>query len=144
MFLFPLSSLYLDTNNSASSIFLLFIFSIEVYNGKKWKEVYFQDTSSPKNTGMNEVVLLEVSDFLNDDFHRLLTGTTQIIISQFFRYFFNAGINFIFHFIRRSESFERKVYLTTGQDSGGKKYSNWVYHVMKIIYYLQSTAIMLF
>lgn len=43
-------------------------FSIEVYNGKKWKEVYFQDTSSPKNTGMNEVVLLEVSDFLNDDF----------------------------------------------------------------------------
>ena len=43
-------------------------FSIEVYNGKKWKEVYFQDTSSPKNTGMNEVVLLEVSDFLNDEF----------------------------------------------------------------------------
>ncbi len=43
-------------------------FSIEVYNGKRWKEVYFQDTSSPKNTGMNEVVLLEVSDFLNDEF----------------------------------------------------------------------------
>lgn len=43
-------------------------FSIEVFNGKRWKEVYFQDTSSPKNTGMNEVVLLEVSDFLNDEF----------------------------------------------------------------------------
>ncbi len=43
-------------------------FSIEVFDGKKWKEVYFQDTSSPKNTGMNEVVLLEVSDFLNDEF----------------------------------------------------------------------------
>jgi len=43
-------------------------FSIEVFNGKKWKEVYFQDTSSPKNTGMNEVVLLEVSDFLNEEF----------------------------------------------------------------------------
>ena len=43
-------------------------FSIEVYNGRRWKEVYFQDTSSPKNTGMNEVVLLEVSDFLNDEF----------------------------------------------------------------------------
>ncbi len=43
-------------------------FSIEVYNGKKWKEVYFQDTSSPRNTGMNEVVVLEVSDFLNDEF----------------------------------------------------------------------------
>jgi hypothetical protein len=43
-------------------------FSIEVFNGKKWKEVYFQDSSSPKNTGMNEVVLLEVSEFLNDEF----------------------------------------------------------------------------
>lgn len=43
-------------------------FSIEVFNGRKWKEVYFQDTSSPKNTGMNEVVLLEVSDFINDEF----------------------------------------------------------------------------
>jgi len=43
-------------------------FSIEVFDGKKWKEVYFQDTSSPKNTGMNEVVLLEVSEFLNDEF----------------------------------------------------------------------------
>ena len=43
-------------------------FSIEIYNGRRWKEVYFQDTSSPKNTGMNEVVLLEVSEFLNDEF----------------------------------------------------------------------------
>jgi len=43
-------------------------FSIEVFDGKKWKEVYFQDSSSPKNTGMNEVVLLEVSEFLNDEF----------------------------------------------------------------------------
>ena len=43
-------------------------FSIEVFIGRKWKEVYFQDTSTPKNTGMNEVVLLEVSDFLNDEF----------------------------------------------------------------------------
>ncbi len=43
-------------------------FLIEVFNGKKWKEVFFQDTSSPKNTGMNEVVLIEVSDFINDEF----------------------------------------------------------------------------
>lgn len=43
-------------------------FTIEVFDGKKWKEVYFQDISSPKNTGMNEVVMLEVSEFLNDKF----------------------------------------------------------------------------
>jgi len=43
-------------------------FSIEVFDGKKWREVYFQDTSSPKNTGMNEVVSLEVSEFINDEF----------------------------------------------------------------------------
>jgi len=43
-------------------------FSIEVFDGRKWKEVYFQDSSSPKNTGMNEVVQLEVSDFVNDEF----------------------------------------------------------------------------
>lgn len=43
-------------------------FIIEVFDGKAWKQVYVQDTASPKNTGMNEVVLLEVSDFLNDLF----------------------------------------------------------------------------
>lgn len=43
-------------------------FSIEVFDGKKWKEVYFQDSSSPKNTGMNEIVQLEVSDFINEEF----------------------------------------------------------------------------
>jgi len=43
-------------------------FAIQVYDGKRWKEVYLQDTSSPKNTGMNEVVMLEVSDFINDEF----------------------------------------------------------------------------
>jgi hypothetical protein len=43
-------------------------FTIEVFDGKAWKQVYVQDTASPKNTGMNEVVLLEVSDFLNDLF----------------------------------------------------------------------------
>ncbi|UCE93477.1 MAG: hypothetical protein JSV73_11870 [Flavobacteriaceae bacterium] len=43
-------------------------FSIEVFDGRKWKEVFFQDTSSPKNTGMNEVVLVEVSEFVNEDF----------------------------------------------------------------------------
>lgn len=43
-------------------------FAIEVFNGKSWKEVYFQNTSSPKNTGMNEVLMLEVSDFINDEF----------------------------------------------------------------------------
>ena len=43
-------------------------FSIEVFDGRKWREVYFQDTSSPKNTGMNEFVSLEVSDFINEEF----------------------------------------------------------------------------
>ena len=43
-------------------------FIIEVYDGTGRKQVYFQDTASPKNTGMNEVVMLEVGDFLNESF----------------------------------------------------------------------------
>ena len=43
-------------------------FAIEVFDGKKWREVYFQDTSSPRNTGMNEVVMLEVGEFVNENF----------------------------------------------------------------------------
>jgi len=43
-------------------------FIIEVFDGETWKEVFQQGTASPKNTGKNEVVLLDVSNFLNDSF----------------------------------------------------------------------------
>jgi len=43
-------------------------FIIEVFDGEAWKEVFNQETASPKNTGKNEIVLLNVSDFLNDAF----------------------------------------------------------------------------
>lgn len=43
-------------------------FIIEIYDGKRWKEVYNQDTASPKNTGMNELVLFDVADLVNDKF----------------------------------------------------------------------------
>lgn len=43
-------------------------FSIEVYDGTSWQQVFFQDSSSPKNTGLNEMVSFDVSDFANEDF----------------------------------------------------------------------------
>ncbi len=43
-------------------------FIIEVFDGAAWKQVFNQETASPKNTGKNEVVLINVSDFLNDSF----------------------------------------------------------------------------
>lgn len=43
-------------------------FIIEVFDGNTWKEVFQQKTASPKNTGKNEVVLLDVSNFLNESF----------------------------------------------------------------------------
>lgn len=43
-------------------------FIIEVFDGHSWKQVFQQETASPKNTGKNEVVLLDVSNFLNDSF----------------------------------------------------------------------------
>ena len=43
-------------------------FIIEVFDGSAWKQVFNQETASPKNTGKNEVVLLNISDFLNDSF----------------------------------------------------------------------------
>lgn len=43
-------------------------FSIEVFDGKSWQQVFFQDSSSPKNTGLNEMVSFDVSDFANDNF----------------------------------------------------------------------------
>ena len=43
-------------------------FSIEVYDGKLWRQVFFQDSSSPKNTGLNEMVSFDISDFINDKF----------------------------------------------------------------------------
>jgi hypothetical protein len=43
-------------------------FSIEVYDGTSWQQVFFQDSSSPKNTGLNEMVSFDVSDFVNEDF----------------------------------------------------------------------------
>ena len=43
-------------------------FSIEVFDGTSWQQVFFQDSSSPKNTGLNEMVSFDVSDFANADF----------------------------------------------------------------------------
>ena len=43
-------------------------FSIEVFDGTSWQQVFFQDSSSPKNTGLNEMVSFDVSDFVNEDF----------------------------------------------------------------------------
>ena len=43
-------------------------FTIEVYDGRAWQQIFFQDTSSPRNTGMNEMVSLDVSTYLNEDF----------------------------------------------------------------------------
>jgi uncharacterized protein YqkB len=43
-------------------------FSIEVFDGKSWQQVFFQDSSSPKNTGLNEMVSFDVSEFSNEDF----------------------------------------------------------------------------
>lgn len=43
-------------------------FVIEVYDGSSWNQIYSQETASPKNTGMNEMVLLDVGDFINDSF----------------------------------------------------------------------------
>lgn len=43
-------------------------FIIEIYDGKRWKQVYNQNTASPQNTGMNELVLLDVADLVNDKF----------------------------------------------------------------------------
>lgn len=43
-------------------------FSIEVFDGTSWQQVFFQNSSSPKNTGLNEMVSFDVSDFLNEDF----------------------------------------------------------------------------
>jgi hypothetical protein len=43
-------------------------FSIEVFDGTSWQQVFFQDSSSPKNTGLNEMVSFDVSDFANENF----------------------------------------------------------------------------
>ena len=43
-------------------------FSIEVFDGTSWQQVFYQDSSSPKNTGLNEMVSFDVSDFLNENF----------------------------------------------------------------------------
>jgi hypothetical protein len=43
-------------------------FSIEVFDGTSWQQVFYQDSSSPKNTGLNEMVSFDVSDFANEDF----------------------------------------------------------------------------
>lgn len=43
-------------------------FSIEVFDGTSWQQVFYQDSSSPKNTGLNEMVSFDVSDFANTDF----------------------------------------------------------------------------
>ena len=43
-------------------------FSIEVFDGTSWQQVFFQDSSSPKNTGLNEMVSFDVSQFANEDF----------------------------------------------------------------------------
>ena len=43
-------------------------FSIEVFDGTSWQQVFYQDSSSPRNTGLNEMVSFDVTDFANKEF----------------------------------------------------------------------------
>ena len=43
-------------------------FSVEVYDGATWAEVYFQDTDTPRNTGANETKTIDVSGYVNSAF----------------------------------------------------------------------------
>jgi hypothetical protein len=43
-------------------------FSIEVFDGTSWQQVFYQDSSSPRNTGLNEMVSFDVTDFVNKEF----------------------------------------------------------------------------
>ena len=44
------------------------IFKIEAFDGVSWQEVFFQDEDSPRNTGTNQTVSLDVSPYLNSAF----------------------------------------------------------------------------
>ena len=44
------------------------IFKIEAFDGTAWQEIFFQDEDSPRNTGGNETISLDVSTYLNSAF----------------------------------------------------------------------------
>jgi len=43
-------------------------FYIEVFDGSSWQEVYFQEVDTPRNTGENQTVTLDVSTYINSAF----------------------------------------------------------------------------
>lgn len=43
-------------------------FIAEVFDGMSWKQVYFQETDTPRNTGLNESQTIDVSSFINSTF----------------------------------------------------------------------------
>lgn len=43
-------------------------FSIEVFDGTNWQQVFFQDVDSPKNTGTHQTANIDVSAHLNSTF----------------------------------------------------------------------------
>lgn len=43
-------------------------FIVEVFDGTSWKQVYFQETDTPRNTGMNESQTIDVSNYINNTF----------------------------------------------------------------------------
>ena len=43
-------------------------FTIEVFDGTIWQQVFFQDVDTPRNTGLHQTVNVDVSAFLNSTF----------------------------------------------------------------------------
>ncbi len=43
-------------------------FTIEVFDGITWQQIFFQDVDSPRNTGTHETISLDVTPYLNSAF----------------------------------------------------------------------------
>ena len=43
-------------------------FTVEAFNGAEWEQIFFQDTDTPRNTGVNQTRILDVSSCINDAF----------------------------------------------------------------------------
>ncbi len=43
-------------------------FIVEVFDGTSWKQVYFQDSDTPRHTGLNESQTIDVSNYVNNTF----------------------------------------------------------------------------
>jgi hypothetical protein len=63
-----------DSNAAIEVIYNLQVFAdrgefiIEVFDGNLWQQVFFQDEDSPRNTGTNQSVSLDVTPFTNSQF----------------------------------------------------------------------------